>query len=207
MTAEPGSPMDWRPRLATERDVPAIEALIPVSVRVLQAPYYSPAQMEAAIGSVFGVDRQLVRDGTYFVVEREGHVIGSGGWSRRASLCGGDHGRGSEDPEVDPRIAPARIRAFYVHPAWARRGVGRCIMTACERAVAEAGFSAIVIMSTLAGEPLYASLGYGVSERCDVDIGGGLRLPVVRMSKALSDPVQAPQQPEPQREEEEVGDP
>jgi len=180
------------PRLATEGDVPAIAALIPISVRALQAPYYSPAQMDAAIGSVFGVDRQLIRDGTYFVVEHEGRVIGSGGWSRRAPLFGGDHGRGSGDPEVDPRTEPARIRAFYVHPAWARRGVGRCIMAACERAMAEAGFRDVVIVSTLAGEPLYASLGYGVSGRCAVEVGGGLSLPVVRMGKALSGPVQPP---------------
>jgi GNAT superfamily N-acetyltransferase len=141
---------------------------------------------------VFGVDRQLVRDGTYFVVEHEGRIIGCGGWSRRAPLCGGDHGRDSEGPELDPRADAARIRAFYVHPDWARRGVGRAVMAACERAMAEAGFRAVVMMSTLAGEPLYASLGYAVSERCDVEMGGGLKLPVVRMGKALSGPVQPP---------------
>jgi N-acetylglutamate synthase-like GNAT family acetyltransferase len=192
MTPPGRGPPEWRPRLAREGDVPAIAALIPVSVRALQAAYYSPAQMEAAIGPVFGVDTQLVRDGTYFVVEHEGRVIGCGGWSRRSALCGGDHGRGAEEPVLDPRVDPARIRAFFVHPEFARRGVGRSIMAASEWAIAGAGFRAVVIMSTLAGEPLYASMGYGVSERLDVEMPGGLRLPVVRMGKSLSGPVQPP---------------
>lgn len=192
MTAAGESPMVWKPRRAGERDVPGIEALIPLSVRALQAPYYSPVQMDAAIGPVFGVDRQLVRDGTYFVVEHEAHIIGSGGWSKRTSLCGGDHGRGPDDPELDPRVDSARVRAFFVHPAWARRGVGRSLMVACERAISEAGFRTVVIMSTLAGEPLYASFGYKVSERCDIEMAGGLKLPVVRMERSLSGPVQPP---------------
>jgi GNAT superfamily N-acetyltransferase len=186
------TPAQWSPRLARDGDVPALEALIPDSVRGLQAPYYTPAQMEAAIGSVFGVDRQLVRDGTYFVVEHGGRIIGCGGWSRRSALCGGDHGRAREDQELDPRVDPARIRAFFVHPEWARRGVGRCIMSECERAIAGAGFRRVVIMSTLAGVPLYASFGYAVSERSDADLGGGLKLAVVRMEKTLSGPVQPP---------------
>jgi GNAT superfamily N-acetyltransferase len=190
MSQPSAGPIEWRPRLAIDRDVPAIEALIPVSVRGLQAPYYSAAQMEAAIGPVFGVDTQLVRDGTYFVVEHEGRVIGCGGWSRRSALCGGDHGRSGSDPVLDPQVDPARIRAFFVHPAWARRGVGRSIMDACEREIARAGFRDVVIMATLAGEPLYASLGYGASERCAFEMPGGLRLPVVRMEKSLSGPVQ-----------------
>ncbi len=184
-------PTQWMPRLALQGDVAPIEALIPVSVRALQAPHYSPAQMDAAIGPVFGVDRQLVRDGTYFVVEGEGRMIGCGGWSRRASLCGSDQGRGAVEPELDPRVDPARIRAFFVHPAWARRGVGRSIMAACERAISAAGFRGVVIMSTLAGEPLYASVGYAVSERTEIEMAGGLRLPVVRMTKTLSGAIQA----------------
>lgn len=185
MNAPTPGPGEWRVRLAAERDVPELEELIPVSVLALQAPYYSRAQMDAAIGGVFGVDRQLVRDGTYFVAEHGGRVVGCGGWSRRASLCGGDQGRCAVDPELDPRVDPARIRAFFVHPAWARRGIGRALMTACERAISGAGFRQVVIMSTLSGEPLYASFGYRVSERCDVEMAGGLKLPVVRMEKGL----------------------
>src|SRR5258706_11502982 len=112
--------MDWRPRLAREDDISELEMLIPVSVRALQAPYYSQAQMEAALGPVFGVDRQLIRDGTYFVVERNGAIVGCGGWSRRRSLYGGDGGRAGEDELLDPKREPARVSAFFVHPAWAR---------------------------------------------------------------------------------------
>ncbi len=120
MTPAPKVAVDWKPRLAREEDIPALEALIPVSVRVLQAPYYSAAQMEAALGPVFGVDKQLIRDGTYFVVENDAQVVGCGGWSKRKSLYGGDSGRAGEDAQLDPRRDPARVRAFFVHPAWAR---------------------------------------------------------------------------------------
>jgi GNAT superfamily N-acetyltransferase len=133
--------MDWRPRLAREEDIPALEALIPISVRALQAMHYSRAQMEAALGPVFGVDRQLIRDGTYFVVERDGQIVGCGGWSKRNSLFGGDSGRSSEDALLNPECGSARIRAFFVHPAWARRGIGRGILAACESAIKGRGFS------------------------------------------------------------------
>src|SRR5688500_14931887 len=122
----------WPLRLAREDDVSSLEALIPLSVRALQAAHYSPAQMDAALGPVFGVDRQLIRDGTYFVAEREGAIVGCGGWSRRRSLYGGDGGRELEDALLDPQRDAARVRAFFVHPDWARRGIGRSIMAACE---------------------------------------------------------------------------
>jgi GNAT superfamily N-acetyltransferase len=186
-----GAGTDWKPRIAVERDLPAIAALIPLSVRGLQAAHYSAAQMDAAIGTVFGVDSQLVRDGTYFVVEDGGCIVGCGGWSRRLSLCGSDRGRQGEDPELE-RTEPARIRAFFVHPEWARRGIGRSLMVSCEQAIRDAGFANVVIMSTLPGEPLYASHGYRVAERCAVAMEGGLGLPVVRMEKALSGAVQPP---------------
>ena len=192
MSSSPKAEPDWRPRPAQERDIPAIADLIPRSARELQAPYYTAAQMDAAIGTVFGVDTQLVRDGTYFVVESEGRVVGCGGWSRRLSVCGGDKGRQGEDPELDPRTEPARIRAFFVDPAFARRGIGRSLMDTCERAIRDAGFANILILSTLAGEPLYAASGYRVTGRNDMEMEGGLRLPVVRMEKALSGAVQPP---------------
>jgi len=177
--------MDWTPRVALTADVPALEALIPISVRTLQAPHYNPAQIEAALGPVFAVDRQLIGDGTYFVVEHEAQVVGCGGWSRRKSRYGGDRGRAGEDAELDPRRDPARVRAFFVHPTWARRGIGRRIMTACERAIVEAGFRSVDIVATLAGEPLYASFGYAVVERYEIPMSGGLKLPVVRMTRSL----------------------
>jgi GNAT superfamily N-acetyltransferase len=177
--------MDWRPRLAREDDISELEMLIPVSVRALQARHYSSAQMEAALGPVFGVDRQLIRDGAYFVVEHDTQIVGCGGWSKRRSLYGSDRDRAEPDPELDPKRDAARVRAFFVHPAWARRGIGRSIMTACERAIVAAGFGAVEIVATLSGEPLYASFGYGVVERYEIAMAGDLGLPVVRMTKAM----------------------
>jgi len=182
MTHPASITMDWTPRVALAEDVPALEALIPISVRTLQASHYNPAQIEAALGPVFGVDRQLIRDGTY-LVEHEAQVVCWGGWSRRASLYGGDSGRSGEDAELDPRRDPARVRAFFVHPAWARRGIGRSIMAACERAIVEAGFRTVDIVATLAGEPLYASFGYAVVERYEIPMAGELNLPLVRISR------------------------
>src|SRR5476649_1357351 len=120
--------MNWTPRLARMDDVPVLGELIPLSVRSLQAAHYSPAQMEAALGPVFGVDRQLINDGTYFVVEHSGHVVGCGGWSRRRAVFGSNRARPAEDAALDPAHDPARIRAFFVHPDWVRRGIGRCIL-------------------------------------------------------------------------------
>jgi len=177
----------WPLRLACEADVPALETLIPLSVRSLQAPYYSQAQMDAALGPVFGVDRQLIRDGTYFVAERDAAIVGCGGWSRRRSLYGGDASRAGEDVLLDPEREAARVRAFFVHPAWARRGIGHSIMAACERAIVEARFRTVDIVATLAGEPLYASCGYAVVERYEIPMAGSLSLPVVRMTKRLEE--------------------
>lgn len=176
----------WRPRLAQEADVPALEALIPLSVRVLQAPYYAPEQIDAALGPVFGVDRQLIGDGTFYVVEDEGRIVGCGGWSRRRSLFGGDADRREPDPELDPQRDAARIRAFFVHPDRARAGIGRAILAACEQAIAAAGFRRVDLVATLSGEPLYASFGYRATERFDIPLAGGLGLPAVAMSRTLA---------------------
>jgi N-acetylglutamate synthase-like GNAT family acetyltransferase len=115
-------------RLARDSDMEALERLIPLSVRTLQASVYTSAQMEAALGPVFGVDRQLIRDGTYLVVENDGVIVGCGGWSRRKAVFGGDRERPGEDAALDPAIDPARIRGFFVHPDWARRGIGSLIL-------------------------------------------------------------------------------
>jgi GNAT superfamily N-acetyltransferase len=177
--------------VAVEADISAISELIPISVRGLQGAFYSSAQMEAAIGGVFGVDSQLVRDGTYFVVQDGGRVVGCGGWSKRRSIHGSDRARVGTDPEIDPRTEPARIRAFYVHPYWARQGIGRSIMAACEAAVLAAGFSKVTISSTLPGEALYASFGYKPVSRYEIPLSGGLGLPCVGMAKSLAGAVQA----------------
>lgn len=115
-------------RLVTAGDIPALEELIPLSARLLQAAYYSALQIEGALGTVFGVDRQLITDGTYFVAEAEGGIVGCGGWSKRSSPYGGDQGKFGVDPLRDPARDAAMIRAFFVHPEFARRGIGRCIM-------------------------------------------------------------------------------
>ena len=175
----------WQPRLARDSDIAALQVLIPLSVRKLQASYYTPLQMDAAVGTIFAVDRQLIRDGTYFVVEQDGQIIGCGGWSKRLAVCGGDHDRPEPDPEIDPRRDPARIRAFFVHPASARQGIGRSILHASEQAAIAAAFSKAELVATLAGEPLYAACGYSVVERYELEAPGGVTLPVVRMTRTL----------------------
>jgi GNAT superfamily N-acetyltransferase len=172
-------------RLALPSDIPRLQELIPLSVRSLQAAYYSSVQMEAALGTIFAVDRQLITDGTYFVVEQEEEIIGCGGWSQRKSLFGGDDGRIEEDLMLDPQHDPARIRAFFVHPGWTRKGLGSSILTACEKAIREAHFHKINLVATLAGEPLYASFGYIIVQRYEIPMSGGLSLPVVQMAKHL----------------------
>jgi GNAT superfamily N-acetyltransferase len=176
---------EFRIRLATPDDIPVLEELIPISVRALQAAFYTPAQMEAAIGTAFGVDRQLIADGTYFCAEHDGSVIGAGGWSRRKATYGGDRDRAGEDAPLDPATDPARIRAFFVHPQWVRRGIGTAILERSEAAARAAGFREAIMVATLAGEPLYARYGYRVLERFDAPLPGGVTLPVVRMAKAL----------------------
>ena len=179
-------PHDWKPRLAGRQDIPALELLIPISVRSLQSAHYSSAQMEAALGPVFGVDRQLILDGTYFVVEHQDQIIGCGGWSRRQAMFGGDRDRPGEDALLDPRHDPARIRAFFVHPDFARRGIGRSILLACETAIQKAGFQSAELVATLTGEPLYAASNYTIVERYEVPVAASLNLPVVRMAKRFN---------------------
>ena len=160
-------------RLAHEPDIPALEILIPLSVRALQAAHYSPAQMEAALGPVFGVDRQLILDGTYFIAEQQSRIVGCGGWSRRKAMFGGDRDRPGEDALLDPKCDAARIRAFFIHPDFARRGIGRSILVACEAAIQKAGFQSAELVATLTGELLYASSGYTVIERYEVPMSMG----------------------------------
>ena len=179
---------NWSLRVAVMGDVPALEELIPLSVRALQLAHYSHAQMEAALGPVFGVDRQLITDGTYFVVEEAGRIAGCGGWSRRKAVFGGDRARSGQDELIDPSRDPARIRAFFVHPDFARRGIGRAILAACEEALLQAGFHSAELVATLAGEPLYAAFAYEVVERYEVAMTNGLTLPVVKMRRQFQHP-------------------
>jgi predicted N-acetyltransferase YhbS len=182
MNAPPGN---LSIRRATERDAPALEALIELSVRTLLTRHYSAEQLAAAMGPVFGLDRQLVRDGTYFVVECVGAIVGCGGWSRRRAVYGGDRGRPGEDAELSPASEAARVRAFFVHPQWERRGIGRLLLHESERAIRAAGFKTIELVATLAGEPFYATHGYIVTERGEAPLPDGLSIPTVRMNKKL----------------------
>ena len=172
-------------RLATPADLPALQALIPASVRALSQGFYTPEQIESAIRYVFGPDTQLIADGTYFAAEAEGVIAGCGGWSRRRTLYGGDQMKDADDPPLDPSTEAARIRAFFVHPGWARRGVGSMIMNACRDAAARAGFQRLELMATLPGEPLYRAFGFEVLERVETLLPDGVRVPFVRMDRAI----------------------
>jgi GNAT superfamily N-acetyltransferase len=177
---------DHRLRLALEADIPAMESLMAESIRRLQASFLSPAAIEASF-SIMGLDTQLVADRTYFAVEAsDGRLAGCGGWSRRATLFGGDHSAGRDPALLDPTREPARVRAMYTHPRFARQGVGRMILEACESACAAEGFSACELAATLAGEPLYLACGYREVERFLAATPGGLEVPLVRMRKALA---------------------
>ena len=173
-------------RLATLEDIRALEALIPESVRALQADSYTTDQIEGALGTVFGVDTQLIKDGTYFVVEVDAKIVGCGGWSRRRTLFGSDSVAGKDDQWLDPASEPARIRAFFVHPAWARRGIGSAIMRQCEEAAANMGFCRLELAATLVGVPLYRAHGFESVEQIDVPLRNGQTLPVVRMAKRIA---------------------
>ncbi len=174
------------PRVATEKDVAALRELIDASARGLSAGYYSPEEIEAAVTHVFGVDSQLIADGTYFVIDGTGAPAAAGGWSARRTLYGGDQMKTSADPLLDPSTEAARIRAFFVHPQWARKGLARCLYAACEAAAREAGFGAFELMATKPGEPFYAALGFEVVEHVLVPLPGGVEVPFTRMRRALS---------------------
>lgn len=174
-------------RLAVPADIPELQALIEASVRALQAGDYSAEQIEGALGTVFGVDSRLIADGTYYAVENEARaIVGCGGWSKRKTLFGSDHRSGREDALLDPALDNARIRAFFVHPEWARRGIGSMILNACEQGARAAGFTSFELGATLTGERLYTVRGYRTAEHLEVPLVNGARLPIIRMVKAGS---------------------
>ena len=172
-------------RVATLDDVPALHTLIAASARGLSAGFYTAEQVEAAIVHVFGVDTQLITDGSYYVVDAPEGPVAAGGWSARRTLYGGDQAKGAEDPRIDPATEPARIRAFFVHPRWARRGLARRLYAECARAAWEAGFRSFELMATRPGEPLYAALGFIVAERLTVLLPGDVPVSLARMSRPI----------------------
>ncbi len=180
--------MNIRIRLAETRDIPSLRKLIEASVRGLQAGDYSAEQLEGALRTVYGVDTQLIADGTYFAAEQTDAsgaplLVGCGGWSKRKTLFGGDQFAGREDSLLDPATDAAKIRAFFVHPAFARRGIGTLILEACEAAAEKAGFRRLEMGATLTGVPFYRSKGYVELEAVEAPLGNGLTLPIVRMGK------------------------
>jgi N-acetylglutamate synthase-like GNAT family acetyltransferase len=172
-------------RTATREDIVAIRELILLSVAGLQADTYSAEQRAGAMGSVYGTDEQMIADGTYFVIEREGELVACGGWSWRRTAFGGDGGIAKDDTPLNPATEPARIRAFFVHPDCARKGLGTLILSECERRASELGFHSMQMTSTLAGIPFYGRHGYAEKEKLELPLTNGATLPVVRMEKAL----------------------
>ena len=185
-------------RLAVPEDVPILRKMIEASVRGLQAQDYSQAQIEGALKTVFGVDSQLIADGTYIVAETKPSatqrseainsqtgltIVGCGGWSRRKTLYGSDHWTGREDALLDPLRDAAKIRAFFIHPDWARRGVGSMILQACEDAARSAGFARFEMGATLTGAKLFGAKGYVAVKPITIPLANGESLPVIHMEK------------------------
>ena len=180
-----------RIRKAVAADIPVLRELIKASVRGLQAQDYTPTQLESALKTVYGVDSQLIADGTYFVAEteeanpdRKPFIVGCGGWSKRKTLYGGDRWRDRQDDLLDPKTDAAKIRAFFVHPDWARRGIGTLVLDACEAAAQAAGFTRFEMGATLTGVKLFQTRGYVAVERIEIPLENGITLPIVHMSKA-----------------------
>jgi GNAT superfamily N-acetyltransferase len=196
--------MTIRIRPAVSEDVPVLRILIDASVRRLQTQDYTPSQIESALATVYGVDTQLIADGTYFVAEESNVVagdspaqpptgtmviIGCGGWSKRKTLYGGDQWTGREAALLDPQHDAAKIRAFFIHPSWTRRGIGTMILEACENAALSAGFTRFEMGATLTGVLLYQARGYAALENLEVPLPNGESLPIVRMEKKIAKPV------------------
>jgi len=176
--------MDFSFREAVSGDAAELARLIALSVRELQVDDYSAAEREGALAQVYGVDSRLIEDRTYFVVEASaGEMVACGGWSKRRTLFGGDGAADREDTWLDPETEAAKIRAFFVHPAWARRGLGSSLLTLCEERARAAGFRRFELGATVTGEKLYGQRGYMAVERLAVPLGEGEALLVIRMVK------------------------
>lgn len=178
--------MEYQIRRASLEDREALERLIAESARGLSRGDYSDEQVEAAVASIYGIDTDLIRDGTYYVAEAEGSAIGCGGWSKRRTLFGGDRFAARDSGYLDPAKEPAKIRAFFVHPDWARRGVAGRILETCEREARAEGFRALELMATLPGVPFYAARGYEAGEQVAYETADGVTIDFVPMEKELA---------------------
>ncbi len=170
-------------RPATLADLSVLRTLMEASISELQKPFLDSSQIESS-RTIMGLDTQLVEDGTYFIVESDGQLAGCGGWSRRATLYGGDQTPGRKSEFLDPKRDPAKVRAMYTHPTHARQGIGRLILSLCEDAAKNEGFSKVELMATKSGEPLYLACGYEPIQRI-LDDRGGAPVPLIRMRKEL----------------------
>jgi GNAT superfamily N-acetyltransferase len=172
-------------RLATMDDLDALREVMRRSIEKLQDGFLTPEQVRVS-HTVMGLDTQLIKDGTYFMVEKDGRIAGCGGWSWRSTLYGGDDSMVSREPEaLDSARDAARIRAMYTDPDFARQGVGRIVMSLCEGAAMHAGFRKATMMATMAGVPLYEACGYVQAEPVLSAPVDGIRVPLVRMEKQL----------------------
>jgi GNAT superfamily N-acetyltransferase len=172
-------------RHATLEDREAIQKLIAASARILSRQHYNDSQIEAAIATVFGVDTDLIEDGTYFVAEDSGTFVGCGGWSRRKTLFGGDQYSSRDTGYLDPQSEPAKIRAFFIHPDHARKGIARAILGRCEEEARAHGFRELELMATLPGIEFYKSCGFSERGTFDLDLVEGVKLELVPMRKEL----------------------
>jgi GNAT superfamily N-acetyltransferase len=173
------------PRLAYASDKPVLDALIRKSGIGLADGFYTPEQALAITNEVFGVDSALVADGTYFVIEVAERIVACGGWSKRATDFGGDGAKSGDDRPLDPATEPARIRAFFVDPDFARKGLGGMLLDHCTRAAARAGFTALELVSTMPGEPLYLHYGFKPLEHIKLPLSGGVVVGLTRMRKEI----------------------
>ena len=191
MPAAQRKPVEVQIRPAARAEVPTLNALIEASVRCLQASDYTGEQIEGALQTVFGVDTHLVNDGTYLVAETrrsprgEVVIVGCGGWSKRKTLFGADQWTARKDDLLDPRVDAAKIRAFFIHPDWARCGVGTQLLQACEDAAKAAGFTCFEMGATLTGAKLFGSRGYVALEHLSIPLINGASLPIVHMRKEV----------------------
>jgi GNAT superfamily N-acetyltransferase len=171
-------------RLAVLEDVPVLKPLMEAAIGELLKPFL-PAEQVAASFAVMGLDTQLIKDRTYFVIETESRIAGCGGWSRRATLFGGDHSGGRDAALLDPAKDAARVRAMYTHPDFTRRGIGRLVLELCETAAARDGFRRVELAATMAGVPLYRACGYTDIEAFESDTPSGVKVPLIRMGKRI----------------------
>jgi GNAT superfamily N-acetyltransferase len=171
--------------LAQAQDLEPLRQVMHDAIGELLRPFLSPDMVEAS-REIMGLDTQLIADGTYYVVRHGQEIVGCGGWSRRATLFGGDHSAGRDAALLDPAIEPARIRAMYTKPGWERRGVGRLVLATCEAAAAAEGFKSCELASTLGGQPLYQACGYALIQAFTAPTRGGLNIPLARMGKSLA---------------------